>query len=107
MRADVDCQGTALDEALIANVLPGAFVRPLVGVNSEMALQIRFPIEALQASVLARFVTDSVSKFRPWCRRVKGRWSASKIFSGRTTYLFTLRSSTTVVPVARERSWRL
>jgi hypothetical protein len=47
MRADVDCQCTALDEALIANVLPSALIRPFIGVNTEMALQIRLPVEAL------------------------------------------------------------
>jgi len=40
-------QGTALDEALIANVFPGALIRPFIGMDSEMALQIRLPVEAL------------------------------------------------------------
>ena len=47
MCADMDRQCTALNEALIANMFPGALVRPFIGVNSKMALQIRLPIEAL------------------------------------------------------------
>ena len=38
MGADVNSQCTSLDEALVTDMLPCALVRPLVGVDSEMAL---------------------------------------------------------------------
>ena len=47
MGANVNGQCTSLDEALVTDMLPRTLVRPLVGVNSEMALKIRFAIEAL------------------------------------------------------------
>lgn len=44
---DVDGEGAPLDEAFVA-AGGAACVRPLIGVNTEVSLQVRLAIEALQ-----------------------------------------------------------
>jgi hypothetical protein len=46
MCADMYSQGASLDEALVASWCH-AGVRSLIGVNSEMSLEIRFSVEVL------------------------------------------------------------
>jgi hypothetical protein len=47
VRPDVNGQGTSLDEALVADMLPGTLVWSLVRVYAEMALEVGFAIETL------------------------------------------------------------
>lgn len=54
VRANMDRQRTPLNEALIADMLPGAFIGPLVGMNPEMTLQVRLAIEALSGTMSAK-----------------------------------------------------
>ena len=72
--ADVDCESTSLDEAL-ATSRRAALVRPFVGVDAVVPLQVRLAVEALQTGQFTACygLVPSYEVCRRGFRRVDGR----------------------------------
>jgi hypothetical protein len=64
--ADVDSQGTSLNEAL-ATARGGTSIRPLICVNSIMSLQVRLAVEALSSKRQPTKASKGAIVNQPWC----------------------------------------
>lgn len=61
VRSRMDCQGTPLDEALVA-ILDRAMVGSLIGVDAIMATEIGFAIERLQSRISTETLTAKAQR---------------------------------------------